>query len=119
MKRTFHLPKTAGMRVVTAVVIAGIAFAGIFAFAASITVSPSSLGAGSSVTSACDSSIGVTYPTPTFVNGSGYDTTACAGKTIYVQLADSSNNAITNGDGSVAVPASGTTATVTLTGATA
>ena len=117
-----------GRRVIIGLVVAGVVFAGVFAFAASITVSPSSLGAGSGSTSACDSSVGVTYPSPTFTNGTGYtissvtvtglDTTACASKTVYVTLTDGSNNSLTNGSGSAAVPGSGTTVAVSLAGAT-
>ena len=73
--------------------------------------------------------MGVSYPVPTFTNATGYtinqvtvtglDTTACSGKTVAVTLADGSNNALANGSGSVAVPASGSTATVSLAGAVA
>jgi hypothetical protein len=111
-------------RALISLVLATAVFGGVFAFAASLTVNSSSLGAGSGSVTSCDAAVGTTYSNPAFTAGTGYtvntvtvtglDTTACAGLTVYVTLADSSNaNPIS---GSAAVPGSGTTVNVSLSG---
>jgi hypothetical protein len=99
-------------------------FGAVFAFAASLTVSPSSLGAGSGSVTSCDAAVGTTYSSPSFTTGTGYtvnsvtvtglDTAACAGQTVYVTLADSANGSPVSG--SAAVPGAGTTVNVSLSG---
>lgn len=83
--------------------------------AASISVGPSSLGSGASVTSSCDTDgVTITY-TNTYTDGTGYTAqtaevagiaTACDGLTISVTPADSGGSALGTG-GSVTVPGGG------------
>jgi hypothetical protein len=109
-------------RLLLALLFATLAYALALASAATLTVQPSSLGAGNGAATACDTDVTTTYQT-TYTQPNGYvvsnvvvgnlDTAACAGKTIGVTLTDGSGNSV--GSGTLAVPASGTSATVPMT----
>lgn len=111
-------------RLLLAFLLGSLAFAIALASAATLTVNNAPLGAGTSVTSTCDNTVGISYGT-TYTAGTGYtvnsvtitdlDTGACTGKTVGVTLADGGNAGI--GNGTAGVPGSGTTAAVTISGA--
>jgi hypothetical protein len=99
----------------------------VFAFAASLTVTSGSLGAGSAAVSSCTASATTAYNLGT-ATSSGYPVSsvavsgvaaACQGKTLSVSLRDSSGNTVL-GSGTATLPASCTTTcptqTVTVSG---
>jgi hypothetical protein len=88
----------------------------VFAFAASLTVTSGSLGAGSAAVSSCTSSVTTAYNLGA-ATSSGYPVSgvavsgiaaACQGKTLSVSLRDSSGNTVL-GSGTATLPASCTT----------
>lgn len=96
------------------------------ASAANLPVTSNEIAAGSDQFADCDADgVTVSYGTPTFTGGEfvvdevtiGDLDGTCSG-VIYVQLLDDSATPVplTDGDGSVAYPGSGTTATVSLAG---
>jgi len=104
-------------RVLLGLTIAGVVFAGIFAFAASLTVNPSTLQAGTGAVGQCNAAaVSVSFPPPTFTSGTGYtvnsvtvgnvNASACNAKTLYVTVADGGNVALSSG--SAAITGSGT-----------
>jgi hypothetical protein len=108
-------------RLLLALLFAALAYTLALASAATLTVQNSSLGAGNGLATACDTDVTTTYQT-SYTQTNGYvvsnvvvgnlDTAACTGKTIGVTLTDGSGNSL--GSGTLAVPASGTTATVPM-----
>jgi hypothetical protein len=114
-------------RIIAALALGVLVFAGVLAFAANLTVSSASLGAGSNTVSSCAAStVNVSYPTPTYSSTApGYtvgsatvtlaasDATACAGKTIGLTLVNSSNASL--GNGTAAIPASSPPTSYTIT----
>lgn len=117
-------------RTILGVVIAIAVFAGVYGLAASLNVSSSSLGAGSSAVAACQTgTLAVSY-TPAYnatipgyaatsvtVGNIDTTTTACGGKAIRVTLTDASNASL--GENTGTVPTSGTSMTFTLSGVSA
>jgi hypothetical protein len=109
-------------RLLLALLFAALAYTLALASAATLTVQNSSLGAGNGLATACDTDVTTTYQT-SYTQTNGYvvsnvvvgnlDTAACTGKTIGVTLTDGSGNSL--GSGTLAVPASGTSATVPMT----
>ena len=123
IRRTFR------RRPVLGLTLAAIAFATVFAFAASLTVASDTLGAGNSVVASCDTD-GVTTSYATEYDSSlGYKVTsvtvsdlglnagitngACAGKAIKVELTGSSDTALEEETATLATPGTGS---ATLTG---
>lgn|SRR5437016_5166041 len=109
-------------RALTALLVGAAVFAGVYGFAASLSVSSASLGAGTSSISACQSatltaSYAVSYDStiPAYKVGvvtvSGLDTTAghCASKSFKVTLTNSSSTSL--GEVTGTTPSSGTTFT--------
>ncbi len=109
-------------RTLTAILVGAAVLAGVYGFAASLSVSTQSLGAGTSSVSACQSatltaSYAVSYDStiPAYKVGvvtvSGLDTTAghCASKSFKVTLTNSSNTSL--GEVTGTTPSSGTTFT--------
>jgi hypothetical protein len=96
-------------------------FATVFGLAATLSVSPNGLGAGSSSVGSCDSDgVSTSYANSWDATDKRYEVTsvtvngiadACDGKSLKAALTDSAN--VNLGDGSVTVPTgAGTTATV-------
>jgi hypothetical protein len=108
-------------RTLIAFLVAATAFATVFALAASLSVSPTDLGAGNASVASCDTDgVSTSYTNAWDSTDKRYEVTsvtitgiadACDGKTAKVALADSSNASL--GDGSTTIPTgAGTTATV-------
>ena len=120
-------------RVLLASLIGAIVFSSIYALAASLSVSSSSLGAGNSVVSACQAgTVNVTYA-PSYGSGApagyrattvtlnGLDTTAggCGGRTAKVTLTGPAASNASLGETTGTVPSSGTTMDLTFSGVNA
>jgi hypothetical protein len=120
-------------RALLTTLVGAIVFASIYALAASLTVSSSSLGAGSSVVAACQpGTVNVTY-TPSYGSGApagyrattvtlnGLDTSAggCGGKTAKATLTGPGASNASLGEATGTVPNSGTTLDLTFVGVNA
>lgn len=112
----------------TKMVVAGVAafivFASVYGFAASLGLSSSGLGAGSSVVSACGSGIQAAYSTAYASSISGYSVSqvnlssipaGCLNKAYKIQLTGAGGAAV-GSEMSGNLPAAGTTATVATAG---
>ena len=111
---------------------AAVIFGGVYGLAASLGVSSSSLGAGSSVVAACQTATATVSSDPTYsaVATAGYRATtvtigsldesagACGGKSMRVTLTGASNASLGEATGTIP-PGSGTTASVTFSGVNA
>jgi hypothetical protein len=100
------------------------AFAGVYGFAASLGISSSGLGAGSTVVAACGSGTTVSYTTAYASGISGYAVSqvnlasipsTCLSKAYRIQLMGASGAAV-GSELSGTLPASGTTATIATSG---
>jgi hypothetical protein len=100
------------------------AFAGVYGFAASLGISSSGLGAGSTVVAACGSGTTVSYTTAYASGISGYAVSqvnlasipsTCLSKAYRIQLTGASGAAV-GSELSGTLPASGTTATIATSG---
>ena len=90
-------------RIVLGLIVGGLVFGGVFAAASTLSVTSGTTQAGSGSVGQCDADgVTVSYATPAFTTGTGYTVNqvtvsgvaaGCAGKTLYVTLADSSNTA--------------------------
>jgi hypothetical protein len=111
-------------RTITALVISSTVFAGIYGLAASIGVTSTTLGAGSAVVAACQSTAVTVSYTSTFTSGSykattvsvgGLDTAArpCGNKSIKVSLSGSAGQL---GEQTATTPTSGTSMNLAFTG---
>ena len=107
---------TRAMKFVIAAVVSFIIFAGVYGFAASLGLSSSGLGAGSSVVSACGSGIQAAYTTAYTSGMPGYEVTqvnlssipaACQSKPYKVQLTGAGGAAV-GAEMSGTLPASAT-----------
>lgn len=99
-------------RPILGLIVGGILFSTVFAFAASLTVGTNSLSAGNAAVGSCDAD-GVTtaYTTAydsavpgykvTAVTVSGIDATGCAGRSLKVDLVNTSNASIGSGTATV------------------
>ncbi|MCA1830210.1 MAG: hypothetical protein ABR552_09235 [Actinomycetota bacterium] len=117
-------------RAVFAILAGLVIFATVYAFAASLTVTGGSLGAGNVAVAACQSgTINVTY-TPSYSSSvPGYQATtvtlnnvdtassACGGKSYRIALVDNSSASL--GEATGTVPSSGTTVSATFSGVNA
>ncbi|HEU5215332.1 MAG TPA: hypothetical protein VFU30_07315 [Gaiellaceae bacterium] len=112
----------------TKMIVAGVAafivFASVYGFAASLGLSSSGLGAGSSVVSACGSGIQAAYTTAYASSISGYSVSqvnlssipaGCLNKAYKIQLTGAGGAAV-GSEMSGNLPAAGTTATVATAG---
>ena len=116
-------------RALIALAVAATVFGGIYGLAASLNVTSSTLGAGTSVVAACQTdAINVTYvPTYDATATAGYDATTvtlnglvtatCGGKDYKVTLTGASDALLAEEDGTV--PATGTTEAITFTNVSA
>jgi hypothetical protein len=107
-----------------AAVVACIVFAGVYGFAASLSLSSSGLGAGNAVVAACGSGTAASYTTAYASAISGYSVSqvnlasipaACLSKSYKIQLTGSGGAAV-GSEMSGTLPASGTTATIATSG---
>jgi hypothetical protein len=101
-----------------------IVFAGVYGFAASLSLSSSGLGAGNAVVAACGTGITASYTTAYASAISGYSVSqvnlasvpaACLSKSYKIQLTGSGGAAV-GSEMSGTLPASGTTATIATSG---
>ena len=111
-------------KMIVAAVAAFIVFASVYGFAASLGLSSSGLGAGSSVVSACGSGIQAAYTTAYASSISGYSVSqvnlssipaGCLNKAYKIQLTGAGGAAV-GSEMSGNLPAAGTTATVPTAG---
>jgi len=120
-------------RTLLALLVGAIMFAAIYAFAASLNLTPSTLGAGTSVVAACQSgTVNVTY-SPSYGSGApagyrattvtlnGLDTTSggCGAKSAKVTLTGPGASNASLGEVTGTVPSSGTTMDLTFSGVNA
>jgi hypothetical protein len=111
-------------KLVVALVVASIAFAGVYGFAASLGMSTSGLGAGSSVVSSCGSGIQAAYATSYAASIPGYSVSqvnlssipnGCLSKSYKIQLTGASGVAV-GSEMTGTLPGSGTTASIPTAG---
>jgi hypothetical protein len=108
-------------RFVLALVVGGVAFTTVYAFAATLGVSSQSLGAGNAAVTTCAASVTATYAIAYDSTVPGYkvssvtlnNLTACNGKTITVDLTKADNSSIGQVTGTV-LPADATAGTKTI-----
>jgi hypothetical protein len=109
---------------VLAAVVAVIAFSGVYGFAASLGLSTSGLGAGSSVVAACGSGITASYTTAYASSIPGYSVgqvnlasipAGCLSKSYKIQLTGAAGVAV-GSEMTGTLPASGTTASIATSG---
>ena len=115
---------TRATKLVLAAVVACIVFAGVYGFAASLGLSSSGLGAGSSVVAACGSGIQASYTTAYAASIPGYSVSqvnlasipaGCLSKSYKVQLTGAAGVAV-GSEMTGTLPASGTTANIATAG---
>jgi len=115
---------TRATKLVLAAVVACIVFAGVYGFAASLGLSSSGLGAGSSVVAACGSGIQASYTTAYAASIPGYSVSqvnlasipaGCLSKSYKVQLTGAAGVAV-GSEMTCTLPASGTTANIATAG---
>ena len=111
-------------KMVVAAVAAFVVFAGVYGFAASLGMTSSGLGAGSSVVSACGSGIQAAYTTAYASSISGYSVSqvnlsslpaGCLSKSYKVQLTGAGGAAV-GSEMSGTLPAAGSTASIATAG---
>lgn len=115
---------TRATKLVLAAVVSCIVFAGVYGFAASLGLSSSGLGAGSSVVAACGSGIQASYTTAYAASIPGYSASqvnlasipaGCLSKSYKIQLTGAAGVAV-GSEMSGTLPASGTTANIATAG---
>jgi hypothetical protein len=115
---------TRATKLVVAAVVSCIIFAGVYGFAASLGLSSSGLGAGSSVVAACGSGITASYTTAYAASIPGYSVSqvnlasipaGCLSKSYKIQLTGAAGVAV-GSELSGTLPASGTTANIATAG---
>jgi hypothetical protein len=115
---------TRATKLVLAAVVACIVFAGVYGFAASLGLSSSGLGAGSSVVAACGSGIQASYTTAYAASIPGYSVSqvnlasipaGCLSKSYKIQLTGAAGVAV-GSEMTGTLPASGTTANIATAG---
>jgi hypothetical protein len=115
---------TRATKLVLAAVVSCIVFAGVYGFAASLGLSSSGLGAGSSVVAACGSGITASYTTAYAASIPGYSVSqvnlasipaGCLSKSYKIQLTGAAGVAV-GSEMSGTLPASGTTANIATSG---
>jgi hypothetical protein len=115
---------TRATKLVLAAVVSCIVFAGVYGFAASLGLSSSGLGAGSSVVAACGSGIQASYTTAYAASIPGYSISqvnlasipaGCLSKSYKIQLTGAAGVAV-GSEMTGTLPASGTTANVATAG---
>ena len=111
-------------KMVLAAIAAVVVFASTYGFAASLGMTTSGLGAGSSVVAACGSGIQASYATAYAASISGYTVSqvnlaslpsTCLSKSYKIQLTGASGAAV-GSEMSGTLPASGTTASISTSG---
>jgi hypothetical protein len=115
---------TRATKLVLAAVVSCIVFAGVYGFAASLSLSSSGLGAGNAVVAACGTGITASYTTAYASAISGYSVSqvnlasipaACLSKSYKIQLTGAGGAAV-GSEMSGTLPASGTTANISTSG---
>ena len=115
---------TRATKLILAAVVASIAFAGVYGFAASLGLTTSGLGAGSAVVAACGSGTTASYTTAYASAIPGYSVSqvnlasipaGCLSKTYRIQLTGAAGATI-GSEMTGTLPASGTTASIATSG---
>jgi len=111
-------------KIVVALVVASIVFAGVYGFAASLGITSSGLGAGNAVVAACGTGTTVSYTTAYAAGIPGYSVTqvnlasipaGCLSRPYRIQLTGAAGAAV-GAEMTGTLPASGTTATIATSG---
>jgi hypothetical protein len=111
-------------KLVLAAVVSCIVFAGVYGFAASLSLSSSGLGAGNAVVAACGTGITASYTTAYSATLPGYSVSqvnlasipaACLSKSFRIQLTGAGGAAV-GSEMTGSLPASGTTANINTSG---
>ena len=122
MRKIRHTTRTT--KLVLAAVVASIVFAGVYGFAASLSLTSSGLGAGNAVVAACGSGITAAYTTAYSATIPGYSVSqvnlasipaACLSKSYRIQLTGAAG-ATVGSEMTGTLPASGTTANISTSG---
>ena len=122
MRKIRHTTRTT--KLVLAAVVASIVFAGVYGFAASLSLTSSGLGAGNAVVAACGSGITAAYTTAYSATIPGYSVSqvnlasipaGCLSKAYRIQLTGAAGAAV-GSEMTGTLPASGTTATISTSG---
>ena len=122
MRKIRHTTRTT--KLVLAAGVASIVFAGVYGFAASLSLTSSGLGAGNAVVAACGSGITAAYTTAYSATIPGYSVSqvnlasipaACLSKSYNIQLTGAAGATVGSAM-SGTLPASGTTATIATSG---
>ncbi len=122
MRKIRHTTRTT--KLVLAAVVASIVFAGVYGFAASLSLTSSGLGAGNAVVAACGSGITAAYTTAYSATIPGYSVSqvnlasipaACLSKSYRIQLTGAAG-ATVGAEMTGTLPASGTTANISTSG---
>ena len=115
---------TRATKIVFAAVVASIVFAGVYGFAASLSLTSSGLGAGNAVVAACGTGINAAYTTAYSATIPGYSVSqvnltaipaACLSKAYRIQLTGAAGAAV-GSEMTGTLPASGTTANISTSG---
>ena len=115
---------TRATKIVLAAVVASIVFAGVYGFAASLSLTSSGLGAGNAVVAACGTGINAAYTTAYSATIPGYSVSqvnltaipaACLSKAYRIQLTGAAGAAV-GSEMTGTLPASGTTANISTSG---
>jgi len=115
---------TRATKIVLAAVVASIVFAGVYGFAASLSLTSSGLGAGNAVVAACGTGINAAYTTAYSATIPGYSISqvnltaipaACLSKAYRIQLTGAAGAAV-GSEMTGTLPASGTTANISTSG---
>lgn len=121
MRQILVLTKTS--KLVLAVVASSVVFASVYGFAASLGLSSGGLSAGNAVVASCGTGMTFAYTTSYYATQPGYAVngisisgipSGCLGKSLSVTFSDSTNAAL-GSQVTATLPASGTTATVSIT----
>ena len=122
MRKIRHTTRTT--KLVLAAVVASIVFAGVYGFAASLSLTSSGLGAGNAVVAACGSGITAAYTSAYSATIPGYSVSqvnlasipaACLSKSYRIQLTGAAG-ATVGSEMTGTLPASGTTANISTSG---
>ena len=122
MRKIRHTTRTT--KLVLAAVVASIVFAGVYGFAASLSLTSSGLGAGNAVVAACGSGITAAYTSAYSATIPGYSVSqvnlasipaACLSKSYRIQLTGAAG-ATVGSEVTGTLPASGTTANISTSG---
>ena len=122
MRKIRHTTRTT--KLVLAAVVASIVFAGVYGFAASLSLTSSGLGAGNAVVAACGSGITAAYTSAYSATIPGYSVSqvnltaipaACLSKAYRIQLTGAAG-ATVGAEMTGTLPASGTTANISTSG---